>query len=109
MYDFQRKHGHDIDCHVLAPASTGSNTRASTFVATRASTCITRRASMVLNSASTCSNTCASTCITTRASTCHYTHARLLFKNMRPGVFTLNDSLTLEYVPTAQNKQFCAS
>ena len=26
-----------------------------------------------------------------------------------PGVFTLNDSLTLEYVPTAQNKQFCAS
>ena len=44
-----------------------------------------------------------------RASTCHYTRARLLFKNMRPGVFTLNDSLTLEYVPTAQNKQFCAS
>ena len=72
---------------------------------------------MVLNGASTCSNTCASTCITThastcittRASTCHYTRARLLFKNMRPGVFTLNDSLTLEYVPTAQNKQFCAS
>ena len=93
MYDFQRKHGHDIDCHVLAPASTCSNTRASTFVTTRASTCITTRASMVLNGASTCSNTCASTCITTRASTCittractcHYTRARLLFKNMRPG------------------------
>ena len=85
MYDFQRKHGHDIDCHVLAPASTCSNTRAST--------CITTRASMVLNGASTCSNTCASTCITTRASTCittrastcHYTRARLLLKNMRPG------------------------
>ena len=85
MYDFQRKHGHDIDCHVLAPASTCSNTRAST--------CITTRASRVLNGASTCSNTCASTCITTRASTCittrastcHYTRARLLFKNMRPG------------------------
>ena len=93
MYDFQRKHGHDIDCHVLAPASTCSNTRASTFVTTRASTCITTRASMVLNGASTCSNTCASTCITTRASTCittrastcHYTRARLLFKNMPPG------------------------
>ena len=93
VYDFQRKHGHDIDCHVLAPASTCSNTRASTFVTTRASTCITTRASMVLNGASTCSNTCASTCnttrastcITTRASTCHYTCARLLFKNMRPG------------------------
>ena len=86
VYDFQRKHGHDIDCHVLAPASTCSNTHAST--------CITTRASMVLNGASTCSNTCASTCITTcastcittRASTCHYTRARLLFKNMRPGV-----------------------
>ena len=86
MYDFQRKHGHDIDCHVLAPASTCSNKRAST--------CITTRASMVLNGASTCSNTCASTCITTRASTCittcastcHYTRARLLFKNMPPGV-----------------------
>ena len=94
MYDFQRKHGHDIDCHVLAPASTCSNTRASTFVTTRASTCITTRASMVLNGASTCSNTCASTCnttrastcITTRASTCHYTCARLLFKNMLPGM-----------------------
>ena len=94
VYDFQRKHGHDIDCHVLAPASTCSNTRASTFVTTRASTCITTRASMVLNGASTCSNTCASTCITTRASTCittrastcHYTRARLLFKNMHPGV-----------------------
>ena len=85
MYDFQRKHGHDIDCHVLAPASTCSNKRAST--------CSTTRASMVLNGASTCSNTCASTCITTRASTCittrastcHYTRARLLFKNMHPG------------------------
>ena len=77
MYDFQRKHGHDIDCHVLGPASTCSNKRAST--------CITTRASMVLNGASTCSNTCASTCITTRASTCHYTRARLLFKNMLPG------------------------
>ena len=94
VYDFQRKHGHDIDCHVLAPASTCSNTRASTFVTTRASTCITTRASMVLNGASTCSNTCASTCnttrastcITTRASTCHYTCARLLFKNMPPGL-----------------------
>ena len=32
MYDFQRKHGHDIDCHVLAPASTCSNTRASMCV-----------------------------------------------------------------------------
>ena len=86
MYDFQRKHGHDFDCHVLAPASTCSNKRASTR--------ITTRASMVLNGASTCSNTCASTCITTRASTCittcastcHYTRARLLFKNMLPGV-----------------------
>ena len=86
VYDFQRKHGHDIDCHVLAPASTCSNTRAST--------CITTCASMVLNGASMCSNTCASTCITTRASTCittrastcHYTRARLLFKNMPPGV-----------------------
>ena len=85
MYDFQRKHGYDIDCHVLAPASTWSNTRAST--------CITTPASMVLNGASTCSNTCASTCITTRASTCittrastcPYTRARLLFKNMPPG------------------------
>ena len=85
MYDFQRKHGHDIDCHVLAPASTCSNKRAST--------CITTCAKMVLNGASTCSNTCASTCITTcastcittRASTCHYTRARLLFKNMPPG------------------------
>ena len=93
MYDFQRKHGHDIDCHVLAPASTCSNKRASTCSTTRASTCITTCASMVLNGASTCSNTCASTCITTRASTCittrastcHYTRARLLFKNMRPG------------------------
>ena len=53
MYDFQRKHGHDVDCHVVAPASTCSNTRASTFVTTRASTCVTTRAS---------------TCITTRAS-----------------------------------------
>ena len=78
MYDFQRKHGHDINCHVLA----------------RASRCITIRASVVLNGASTCSNTCASTCITTRASTCitthastcHYTRARLLLKNMPPGV-----------------------
>ena len=61
MYDFQRKHGHDINCHVLA----------------RASRCITIRASVVLNGASTCSNTCASACITTRA--------RLLFKNMHPG------------------------
>ena len=77
MYDFQRKHGHDIDCHVLAPASTCSNTPASTWSTTRAS--------MVLNGVSTCSNTCASTCITTRASTCHYTCARLLFKNMHPG------------------------
>ena len=85
VYDFQAKHGHDIDCHVLAPASTCSNTPAST--------CITTRVCMVLNGASTCSNTCASTCITTRASTCittrastcHYTCARLLFKNMRPG------------------------
>ena len=93
MYDFQRKHGHDIDCHVLAPASTCSNKRASTCSTTRASTCITTCASMVLNGASTCSNTCASTCITTRASTCittrastcHYTRARLLFKNMHPG------------------------
>ena len=85
MYDFQRKHGHDIDCHVLAPASTCSNKRASTCSTTRASTCITTRASMVLNGASTCITTHASTCITTRASTCHYTRARLLFKNMRPG------------------------
>ena len=103
MYDFQRKHGHDIDCHVLAPASTCSNTRASTFVTTRASTCITTRASMVLNGASMCSNTCASTCITTRASTCittrastcHYTRARLLFKNMRPGDLTFETLITI--------------
>ena len=99
MYDFQRKHGHDIDCHVLAPASTCSNTHAST--------CITTRASMVLNGASTCSNTCASTCITTRASTCittrastcHYTRARLLFKNMRPEQLNRTHCLSVRRAP----------
>ena len=44
VYDFQRKHGHDIDCHVLAPASTCSNTRASTCITTRACTCHYTRA-----------------------------------------------------------------